>query len=144
MAGHTKWADIKRGRSAALPPEEGRGEGFGLGELRSTIGMSQVDLAKAMQVDQPRVSRIERQDDLYLSTLRDYVRGLGGELDMLVRFPDDRVIWLDPPTIESPSADIVVHERGGRRTVSTERVLDASAGMRVTRTTTRNGRKTKD
>lgn len=92
--------------TAALPPEEGRGEGLGLGELRATVGMTQVQLAEQMGVDQSRISRFERQEDLYLSTLRDYARGLGGELELLVRFPDDRVIWVEPPdAVRAPLAD---------------------------------------
>jgi transcriptional regulator with XRE-family HTH domain len=95
-----RWSELKAKRgldAAVLPPEEGRDEGLGLGELRAAVGMTQVELAKAMQVDQPRISRYERQTDIMLTTLRDYVAGLGGQLELLARFPDDRVIWLEPP-----------------------------------------------
>ena len=34
------------------------------------------------------VRRIEKRADLYLSTLRSYVEGVGGELTLMVKFPD--------------------------------------------------------
>jgi transcriptional regulator with XRE-family HTH domain len=110
--------------AANLPAEEGRDGGLGIGELRVARGMTQVQLAEAMRVDQARVSRFERQEDMFVSTLRDFVAGLGGELEMLVRFPDDQVYWLDPPagsaapvvepTSRGRQADIVVRDRTGR------------------------------
>lgn len=58
-----------------------------LAALRGVPGVSQENLAKAMGVSQPVVSRMERQSDLLLSTLRGYVAALGGSLDLVVHFP---------------------------------------------------------
>ena len=58
-----------------------------LAALRGVSAISQENLAKAMGVSQPVVSRIERQSDLLLSTLRGYVAALGGSLDLVVSFP---------------------------------------------------------
>lgn len=120
------WREIRRDvGDAQLPTEEGRDEGLGLGELRAAVSMTQVELAQRMGVDQPRISRLERQGDVYLSTLRDYVRGLGGELELLARFADDRVIWIEPPVGEQPTdvatslgADLVTHDRRGHVTAT--------------------------
>lgn len=115
MSSTKPWRAIRREAGEIdLPPEEGRDEGLGLGELRAAVGMTQVELARRMNVDQPRVSRFERQDDVFLSTLRDYARGLGGQLELLVRFPDDRVIWLEPPSAGEALPDFVMHDRQGR------------------------------
>lgn len=59
-----------------------------LGRLRESRAMTQSELAARMAVSQANVSRIERGDDLYLSTLRHYVESLGGRLEVNAVFPD--------------------------------------------------------
>ncbi len=59
-----------------------------LRELRTKLGMSQEDLAKALNIQQPTLSRIERRRDILISTLRKIVGGLGGRLEISARFPD--------------------------------------------------------
>jgi len=44
-----------------------------------------------MNIDQSRVSKIERRTDLYVSTLQNFVSALGGELELVARFPDGKV-----------------------------------------------------
>ena len=51
-------------------------------------------LAKKLKVTKGTVRRIEKRTDLYLSTLRSYVEGVGGELTLLVRFPDQPPVFL--------------------------------------------------
>ncbi|WP_256735132.1 hypothetical protein [Variovorax sp. dw_954] len=41
-----------------------------------------------MNVEQAAVSKLERRDDMYVSTPRDYVMALGGELKLVASFPD--------------------------------------------------------
>jgi hypothetical protein len=55
------------------------------------------------------VSKIERQTDMYLSTLRSYVEAVGGELELTVRFPSRPPVRLrnlgealDTPESRSP------------------------------------------
>jgi DNA-binding XRE family transcriptional regulator len=62
-----------------------------LAELRSEKGQTQRQIAGTMQVSQANVSRVEHQEDLYLSTLREYVAALGGELELTAVFPESRV-----------------------------------------------------
>ncbi len=59
-----------------------------LQELRKARNVTQVELAKAMSVEQAAVSKLERREDMYVSTLREYVRALGGELKLVASFPD--------------------------------------------------------
>jgi hypothetical protein len=40
------------------------------------------------------VAKIERQADMYLSTLRNYVEAAGGELELVVRFKDRAAVRL--------------------------------------------------
>lgn len=62
-----------------------------LQELRKARNVTQVELAKAMSVEQAAVSKLERRDDMYVSTLRGYVRALGGELKLVASFPDAEI-----------------------------------------------------
>jgi transcriptional regulator with XRE-family HTH domain len=62
-----------------------------LRELRKARQATQVDVAKAMNVEQAAVSKLERRDDMYVSTLREYVKALGGELKLVASFPDAEI-----------------------------------------------------
>ncbi len=62
-----------------------------LHELRQAKEMSQVKLAETLHINQAAVSKMERRADMYISTLREYIRGMGGELEILAKFPDGTV-----------------------------------------------------
>ena len=66
-------------------------DAIALAELRKQRGATQTDLAEALEVTKANISRIEHEEDLYLSTLRDYVAALGGVLELLAVFPDTTV-----------------------------------------------------
>jgi transcriptional regulator with XRE-family HTH domain len=68
-----------------------------LAELRADAGVTQVELARSLNFTQSNVSRIEREEDVYLSTLDTYVAALGGTLEIRAVFPD-RVVRLIPPS----------------------------------------------
>lgn len=59
-----------------------------LAELRRNFGVTQEQLAGLLDIRQAAISRIERRDDVLLSTLAAYVRALGGELVIMARFGD--------------------------------------------------------
>jgi hypothetical protein len=46
------------------------------------------------------VSKLERREDLYLSTLRTYVAALGGQLRLVVEFPDGTSVQVEPAARE--------------------------------------------
>jgi ribosome-binding protein aMBF1 (putative translation factor) len=62
-----------------------------LQELRRARGLSQKVLAELLNVQQPAIAKLERRTDMYLSTLRSHIEAMGGELDMVARFPDGAV-----------------------------------------------------
>ncbi len=68
-------------RSRELIAEE-----LSLRELRKAMAVTQVQIAKSLGKRQDEISRIEQRGDLLLSTLRDYVQSLGGELELLCTF----------------------------------------------------------
>lgn len=59
-----------------------------LQELRNARHLTQEALATSLGKTQPQISKLEKQSDLYVSTLRSYIRAMGGELDIVARFPD--------------------------------------------------------
>ncbi len=83
---------------AELPPEEQgqiearyqelKQEVESLRELRQIAGKAQAEIATTLKIKQPSVSKIEKQTDMYLSTLRSYVEAIGGELELVVKLPE--------------------------------------------------------
>ena len=68
-----------------------------LHRLREERGLTQVQVAEVLDVAQGNVSRLERSEDLYVSTLSRYVAALGGHLELTAVFPD-HVVPLDLPS----------------------------------------------
>lgn len=62
-----------------------------LAEVRNATGKSQSELAKALGIKQPSLSKLERQSDMQISTLGKIVEALGGELEVVAKFPSRRV-----------------------------------------------------
>src|ERR1035437_4935801 len=59
-----------------------------LNELRQARGLSQKMLADVLHVQQPAIAKIEKRTDMYLSTLRSHIEAMGGQLEVVARFPD--------------------------------------------------------
>jgi len=66
----------------------------GLAALRALTGKAQAEIAEALSIKQPSVSRMERQIDMYISTLGAYIRAAGGDLEILVTLPGGRKVSL--------------------------------------------------
>ena len=62
-----------------------------LNELRQARGLSQKVLAEVLHVQQPSIAKLERRTDMYISTLRSHIEAMGGELEVVARFPDGTV-----------------------------------------------------
>ncbi|MBI3514089.1 MAG: XRE family transcriptional regulator [Proteobacteria bacterium] len=62
-----------------------------LEELRRSLNLSQQALADALEVEQPAVARMEKRTDMYVSSLRRMVEAMGGELELIARFPEGSV-----------------------------------------------------
>ncbi|WP_298438985.1 XRE family transcriptional regulator [Geobacter sp.] len=62
-----------------------------LQELRQARKMSQEQMAKSLHTKQSNVSRIEKRTDMYISTLRSVIKAMGGDLEIVARFPDGNV-----------------------------------------------------
>ncbi len=53
--------------------------------------MSKEKLAEELNIKQSSVSKIEHRTDIYVSTLRSYIEALGGELNIIAKFPEGQV-----------------------------------------------------
>jgi hypothetical protein len=109
----TNWNDLKHKsspeRRATLKREaDAELERIGFHKLRLARQQTQVAVAEKLKIAQGAVSRMEKQSDFLLSTLREYVGALGGQLELRVVFPDaDFVIeTLAPATSKKRSAQI--------------------------------------
>ena len=48
-------------------------------------------LAEALHIQQPAIAKLEKRTDMYISTLRSHIEAMGGELEVIARFPDGDV-----------------------------------------------------
>jgi DNA-binding XRE family transcriptional regulator len=91
-------------RAAELIAEE-----LNLREVRRLRKLTQARLSKKLKIGQEGVSRIEKRTDLYISTLRSYVEGVGGKLKLVVELPDR------PPVILSGLGEDQGEKRAKKR-----------------------------
>lgn len=58
-----------------------------LSETRQSMGLSQSEVALTLGIKQPSLSKLEKQTDMQISTLDRLVKALGGELEVVAKFP---------------------------------------------------------
>jgi ParB-like chromosome segregation protein Spo0J len=92
-----KWNDLKHKNSPErreVIRQEAKAdlERMGFGKLRQARQLTQVELAERLDVPQAAISRMERRADLLLSTLRQYIEGMGGELELRAVFPEGQFL----------------------------------------------------
>ena len=76
-------------RAAELVAEE-----LALRDLRKAKALTQEEVAERLGGRQVYVSRLERRADMKLSTLRQYIHAIGGQLQLLVTFPKGETVRL--------------------------------------------------
>lgn len=60
-------------------------------QLRKDQDLTQKEVAELMEIRQAAISKIENQEDILIKTLERYIRALGGELEIVAKFPDREV-----------------------------------------------------
>ena len=65
-----------------------------LKDLRKARELTQEHMAELLGIGQEGISRLEKRSDLLISTLRNYVARMGGQLELVVRFPDRPAVLL--------------------------------------------------
>lgn len=58
-----------------------------LHQLRQARVLSQKLLSEVLNEQQQSIVKLEKRADMYLSTLRTHIQAMGGELDIVARFP---------------------------------------------------------
>jgi hypothetical protein len=89
--------------------------------LAKARSRTRANLARTLKASKATVSRIEKRADLYLSTLRSYVEGVGGKLSLIVEFPDR------PPVV---LAGLGEEKREGKVVKRTNSPAKSKAGSR--------------
>lgn len=74
-----------RAKTAALMRE------MKLSELRQDRKLSQEQMAESLNIKQASISKLERRADMYISTLRNFIQAMGGELEITARFPEGSI-----------------------------------------------------
>jgi DNA-binding XRE family transcriptional regulator len=82
--------------------EAGAAETLTLKDLRKAAHQTQKDLAEAWGVGQDTISRLEKRNDMLLSTLQHYVESIGGKLELVVSCPDRPAVTIDRIADEKP------------------------------------------
>ncbi len=97
--GHRKFAEIvgeispeRRARIDALK-EEARAEivAYNLAELRRSRQVTQTALAESLGRAQATISGMESAGDHKVSTVRKVIEGMGGRLELVAVFDDERI-----------------------------------------------------
>lgn len=101
---------------------------FPLAQLRDAQNITQEELARRLDIDQSAVSKMERRADMYLSTLSDVIRAMGGQLELTARFPggDVHVIALRA----TAGADLADAERVADKSKHHSTVMRIKRAMR--------------
>ena len=92
----TKWRDIRKMHSPEVEAEIARRvrEAAGvmtLYQLREARSLTQVNLAKVLNINQGAVSKMEKRTDMYVSPLRNFIQAMGGQLQVKAIFPEGEV-----------------------------------------------------
>jgi len=91
MTGQT----VADGRRRAAGRRDGLEPMMNLQELREHVRQTQGDVARRASVSQPQLSRVEGRRDHLVSTLRKYVRALGGDVQVIAAIGTKRIVLRD-------------------------------------------------
>ena len=91
-----KWKDVRKPLSPEAEEriQQGVKEAAAvmtLHQLREARSLTQVNLAKVLQINQGAVSKMEKRADMYVSTLRNFIQAMGGQLQVRAIFPEGEV-----------------------------------------------------
>jgi len=89
-----KWSDVRRKHAPEVEERIRRkvaAKGMTLNQLREARQLTQVRLAGVLKINQGAVSMMEKRTDMYVSTLRNYIEAMGGELKITAEFPEGAI-----------------------------------------------------
>lgn len=83
-----------------------------LDALRDAKQLTQSQMAQLLKISQGAVSKVERRNDMFISTLRNYVRAIGGDLQIRAIFPDGDVLIDQFKDVSAPETAVSVTDAG--------------------------------
>ena len=91
-----KWSEIRRKHAPEVEERIRRevkdaARVMTLYQLREARQLTQVNLAQVLKINQSAVSTMEKRTDMYVSTLRNFIKAMGGELKITAEFPEGSV-----------------------------------------------------
>lgn len=86
-----------------------------LKDLRQAVKRTQEELASSLGVGQDTISRLEQRSDMLISTLKRYVQAMGGQLDLVARFPDRPPVVIDRIAERAPARRSVLRKSARRK-----------------------------
>jgi predicted transcriptional regulator len=91
-----KWSDIRRKHTPEVEERirakvKAKAQGMTLNQLREARQLTQVNLAQVLKINQGAVSTMEKRTDMYVSTLRNFIKAMGGELKITAEFPEGSI-----------------------------------------------------
>ena len=91
------WNDFSNEEKATIQEraQQLRAEYLTLQELRKAHDLTQEHMAKLLNVRQESISKLENRSDMMLSTLKNYVQAMGGDLNLVVTFPNRPSVTLE-------------------------------------------------
>jgi transcriptional regulator with XRE-family HTH domain len=84
-----------------------------LDELRAARELTQERLAETLGIKQATVSKIERQSDMYVSTLARFIEAMGGTLEIRACFPEGSVRITQFREVQPPKRRITLRSGSG-------------------------------
>ena len=96
MTGRNSFDTLRKGMSPAQKKAVARKTetlraDMTLAELRQARQLTQETLSGTLHVGQAAVAKMEKRTDMYVGNLRRFVEAMGGELDVVARFPEGSV-----------------------------------------------------
>ena len=96
MTGRNSFDTLRKGMSpaqkkAVARKTEALRADMTLAELRQARQLTQETLSGTLHVGQAAVAKMEKRTDMYVGNLRRFVEAMGGELDVVARFPEGSV-----------------------------------------------------
>jgi DNA-binding XRE family transcriptional regulator len=94
-------------------------EEMSLKDLRKARELTQEHMAELLGIGQEGISRLEKRSDLLISTLRNYLARMGGQLELVVRFRDrPAVLLLDLAELDTAAPESPAPKKKPQRTSS--------------------------
>ena len=96
MSGRNRFSNLRDGmgpaRTASVALKVAAlQEEMTLAELRQARQLTQESLSDTLHVGQAAVAKMEKRTDMYVGNLRRFVEAMGGQLDVVARFPEGSV-----------------------------------------------------